>query len=570
MYTVRSFTIPELVMESSKAHAKRPALAMLGQDPILYGEIETRSRRVAALLGTLGIVKGDRVALLSENRPEWGVAAFGISCAGAIIVPILTDFTNEQIANILEHSASSALIVSKRLLPKIEGQGSKRILISVEDMEVLSGPPAPSAGALDAAAASFSIPKVEADDLAAIFYTSGTTGHSKGVMLTHRNIIYDAWACSVFIVLNRRDRLVSILPLAHTYEFTIGFIIPMMHGSAVWYLDKPPSAKILLPAVKAVRPTLILSVPLVLEKIYRSNIQPALEAMPAYKSPLLRPLIIRIAGKKLMKTFGGKIRFFGLGGAPVAADVETFLSKARFPYSIGYGLTETAPMVAGNKPGRVVVHTTGFAAKGVEMRIADKRADTGEGEIQIRGPNVTPGYYKDPEKTKEIFTDDGWFRSGDLGVMDEKGRVTVRGRLKTMILGASGENIYPEEIEAVLNSSPYVLESLVYGDEAGLTALVQLKPEVLEELGALVKDGIEEAEEAAKNLGHAVEEAIGHAGESIGHAEKAAAQLLDRIKKDANVRLAAFSRLGKVKLQVEPFEKTPKQSIKRFLYPKKR
>jgi long-chain acyl-CoA synthetase len=310
-------------------------------------------------------------------------------------------------------------------------------------------------------------------------------------------------------------------------------------------------------------------VPLVIEKIYRLNIQPALAKMGAYKVPLLRPLLDRLAGLKLMKTFGGKLRFFGVGGAPIAADVESFLKSARFPYSIGYGLTETAPMVAGNKPGRVKVHTTGVAATGVEMRIGDKRPDTGEGEIQVRGPNVTSGYYKDPEKTREIFTEDGWFRTGDLGFMDEGGRVTVRGRIKTMILGASGENIYPEEIEAVLNASPYVLESLVYGDEKGLTALVHLKPEVLEEIGARVKDGIEDAEEAASRLGHAVEHALGQAGESLEHAEKAAAHLLDGIRKEANERLAAFSRLRKVQLQVEPFEKTPKQSIKRFLYPKK-
>ena len=550
MYQIESFTIPELVSKATERYAGRPALSMLGKDAVDYEELEPRARRIAATLGLLGIGQNDRVAILSENRPEWGLTLFGIALAGAVAVPILTDFTNEQIANILEHSAAAALVVSRRFLNKIQGEGSKRILLSMEELEVMAGHATPSTASIDAAAEDFRLPTIVGDDLAAIFYTSGTTGRSKGVMLTHRNIIYDAWACRKFIVLNRRDRLLSILPLAHTYEFTIGFIIPMMHGSAVYYLDRPPSATALLPALKALRPTLVLSVPLVIEKIYRSNILPTLEGMKAYKSPLLRPILERIAGIKLMKTFGGKIRFFGIGGAPVAADVESFLKRARFPYSIGYGLTETAPMVAGNKPGKVVTHTTGLAANGVEMRIGDKRPDTGEGEIQIRGPNVTPGYYKDPELTKTIFTEDGWFRSGDLGFMDERGRVTVRGRIKTMILGASGENIYPEEIEAVLNGSPFVLESLVYGDESGLTALVHLKPEVLADIEARVKDGID------------------HAEEGIEHAEKAIAQLLDRIKKDANARLAAFTRLRNVNLQAEPFEKTPKQSIKRFLYPK--
>jgi long-chain acyl-CoA synthetase len=314
----------------------------------------------------------------------------------------------------------------------------------------------------------------------------------------------------------------------------------------------------------------MLTVPLIIEKIYRSSIKPALDKISLYKVAALQPLLDWVAGLKLKKTFGGKIRFFGIGGAPIAADVETFLHNARFLYSIGYGLTETAPLLTGNRPGKVRLHTTGIPAWGVELRIGDSRTDTGEGEIQARGPNVFPGYYRDPERTAEAFTSDGWFRTGDLGVMDAHGRITVRGRLKTMILGASGENIYPEEIEAVLNSSPSVVESLVYGESGGLTALVHLKPEVLEELSALVKDGIDEAGEAANRIGQAVGEALGHAGASLEHLEKSAAQLLERIKKDTNERLAAFSRLHKVELQVEPFEKTPKLSIKRFLYPRKK
>ena len=552
MYQIQDFTIPELVVKASRHFAGRPALTMLGKPPVPYEDLEPRSRRIAALLGLLGVKQGDRVALLSENRPEWGLAYFGISRTGAVAVPILTDFIPEQITNILDHSESVAVFVSQRFLSKLEGQAGKRIVIDVESLEVLSGGSTPTADAVDLAAGGFKAPKIEADSLAAIVYTSGTTGHSKGVMLTHRNFIFDAWACRKFIVLNRRDRLLSILPLAHTYEFTIGFIIPMMHGSCVYYLDRPPSATALLPALRAVQPTIVLSVPLVIEKIYHSNIQPTLEAMGAYKVSWLRPLLRRLAGVKLMKTFGGKIRFFGIGGAPLAADVEDFLQAAHFPYSIGYGLTETAPMVAGNRPGRVKAHTTGFAATDVEVRIADKRPDTGEGEIQVRGANVSPGYYRDEARSAEVFMPDGWFRTGDLGTMDEAGRITVRGRLKTMILGSSGENIYPEEIEAVLNSSPYVVESLVYSDEKGLTALVHLKPEVLHEVGAVLKDGIE------------------HAEEGLQHAEKAAAHLLERIKKDTNERLAAFSRIRHVRLQHEPFEKTPKQSIKRFLYPKKR
>jgi long-chain acyl-CoA synthetase len=485
----------------------------------------------------------------------------------------MTDFTPEQISTILEHSESKVLIVSKRFAAKVPDEGTRRILVSLEDFSLLPSPLAaadPTPEALDRAASAFSPPNIEADELASILYTSGTMGKPKGVMLTHRNFVFGAWSATPFALLRRNDRMLSILPLAHSYEFTIGFLIPIMHGSAVYYLDRPPSATALLPALAAIRPTVMLSVPLVIEKIYRTSILPALEKISLYKIKALRPALEWVAGLKLKKTFGGKIRFFGIGGAPIAADVESFLHNARFLYSIGYGLTETAPLLTGNKPGKVRLHTTGIPATGVSLRIADPRPDTGEGEIQARGLNVFPGYYKDAERTAEAFSADGWFRTGDLGVMDAYGRITVRGRLKTMILGASGENIYPEEIEAVLNSSPFVLESLVYGDEKGLTALVHLKPEVLQSLKSRIQDEIEGAGVAAASLAAAVGHAAQAAGESFEAAERSASQLLESIKREANCRLAGFSRLARIEIQTEPFEKTPKQSIKRFLYPGKR
>ena len=570
MYRIERFTVPELVEEASRRYALRPALAMLGGTAVRYEELEPRTRRVAALLGLLGAHPGDRVALASENRPEWGLAYLGISRSGCVAVPILTDFTAEQMGNILEHSESRIVLCSRRLFAKFSGRSEGRIFLDVEGLGILAAPeaaPRPTEAAIAAAAAAFESPPIGADDLAEIVYTSGTTGSSKGVMLTHRNIIHNAWACSIFVVLRRTDRVLSVLPLAHTYEFTIGFIIPLMHGSAVYYLDRPPSASALLPALAAVRPTIMLTVPLVMEKVYRSSVKPSLEKIGLYRFAVLRPLFHRLAGLKLMRTFGGRLRFFGIGGAPLAPDVESFLHDARFPYSIGYGLTETAPLIAGNRPGRVRLHTTGVAASGVEIRIGEPRAPSGAGEIQVRGPNVTPGYYKDPERTAEAFTPDRWFRTGDLGFLDESGTVTVRGRLKTMILGASGENIYPEEVEALLNASPHVAESLVYGDESGLTALVQLKPELLQELGARgTSDG---AENAAARLSRSVGEAMEHAGESLENIERAAAQMLELIKREANGRLAGFSRIGTVRIQHEPFEKTPTQKIKRFLYPRR-
>ncbi|MFZ4615756.1 MAG: AMP-binding protein [Rectinemataceae bacterium] len=554
MYTIKDYIIPEIVEKSSAMYGKRPALGMIGKEAVRYEELEQRTRRVAALLGLLGIAKRDRVGLVSESRPEWGISYFGASRSGATLVPLMNDFTPEQMGNILEHSGAKVLLASRKMYQKVAAFVGTLPVIAVDDLSILAGTPA--LGDLDAATAAWKKVEIAPDDLASIIYTSGTTGKSKGVMLTHRNLVWDAFQTRHVIVVKRTDVWLSILPLAHAYEFTIGFLIPIMQGSSIWYLDKPPVASALLPAIAAVRPTIMLTVPLIIEKVYRGNIKPTLDGMSLYKNPILKPVLERVAGIKLKKTFGGRLRFFGVGGAPLAEDVERFLRSAKFPYAIGYGLTETAPMLSGSPPWQQGFRATGPAMPGVDIRIVNPHPETGEGEIEARGPNVFQGYYKDEVKTREVFTEDGWFKTGDLGFLDGKKRVCIRGRSKTMILGASGENIYPEDIEAIINSSPHVAESLVYGDENGLTALINLKPEVLEDLEARFKDGVEEAGFAATNAATA--------------AGQATAKLLELIRKEANLKLAAFSRIGKVERQPEPFEKTPKQSIKRFLYPQKK
>ena len=525
---------------------------MVGGNPIPYGDLLPRARALAGLLAANAVAPGDRVALLSENTPNWGVAYFAIASMGAVVVPILTDFTTTQIGNIVAHAGCRAIVVSGRQGEKIADARAGRVIVRIEDFSV------EGAGAA-AAAGSFDFPPVSEDDLAAIIYTSGTTGHSKGVMLTHGNIVSNARATRTILEIEPSDRLLSILPLAHTYECTLGLVAALMQGAFISYLDKAPTAAALVPALAAVRPTIMLSVPLVMEKICRSKVLPELAKRRLYTVPFFRKLFNLLAGIKLRKLFGGSIRFFGIGGAALAPDVEAFLAEARFPYAIGYGLTETAPLVAGASPSRTHLRSTGPALEGVQIRIAGaapdaaKGAATGaaEGEIQVRGPNVMRGYYGDPDRTAEVFTKDGWFRTGDLGSVDARGRLFIRGRLKTMILGASGENIYPEEIEAVINQSPYVGESLVYGEASGVTALVVLKPEVLESLVAKVQGGI----------------AIVQDG--IAKAEASVNGLLERIRKEVNAQLASFSRVARVELQRVPFEKTPTQKIKRFLYPRR-
>ncbi len=547
MYEPRRFTLRDILLQSKEAFSDGLAISWIDGRSWTYAEFASRAAAAASLLKTGGLSPakegepGDRAAILSENRPEWGMAYFGATAAGFTVVPIMVDFGAAQIANILEHSGSKAVFVSQKLEPKLREafkamNGPAPAVLRLEDLADAADPGAQTAELF---------PERSEDDLAAIIYTSGTTGFSKGVMLTHRNIAWDAWANRSIIVIKPSDVCLSILPLAHTYECTLGLVLMILQGARVCYLDRPPSASALLPALAKVRPTIMLSVPLVIEKIIRSSVLPKLEAMKLYASPLFRGILERIAGIKLAKVFGGRLRFFGVGGAPLAPDVEAFLARIKFPYAIGYGLTETSPMVAGSAPFKTFPRSTGPAMRGVDIRIADPKPDTGEGEIQVRGPNVMRGYWKEDALTREAFTEDGWFRTGDLGTIDDKGRLFIRGRLKSLILGASGENIYPEEVEAVLNQHELVLESVVYQDEAGLVALVQLKPEIMDVLGDAIKDEWKIYE--------------GRAGD-----------LLERVRKEANAKLAAFSRITKVVLQREPFEKTPKQSIRRFLYGKKK
>ncbi len=535
MYKLANLTLRDVLLQSSSSYADRPALGMVDRSTIvLYRELAPLAAAFASRAAATGASRGDRVVLLSENRPEWGVAYLGAAAAGFVIVPILTDFNPDQIANIIAHAEAKVVVASSKLKAKLGSYAGAVIPVeSLADADARR-----MAASADVARA---FPPVGEDDLAAILYTSGTTGNSKGVMLTHKNLMSNVVATRSIIRLHRVDRLLSILPMAHTYECTLGFLNGITHGSSNWYLDRPPVASALLPALKRVRPTIMLTVPLIIEKVYRSSVLPTLQKMKAYRHERLRPVLHLLAGIKLKKTFGGRLRFFGIGGSAVAPDVEAFLADARFPYAIGYGLTETAPLIAGSAPFHTTLRSTGPALRGVELRLADPKPDTGEGEIQARGPNVMRGYYKDPGRTAEVMTDDGWFRTGDLGAFDAKGRLFIKGRLKTMILGASGENIYPEEIEAMINKSAYVAESLVVPDGHGLTALVQLKDEVIAELKAKAQDKLEDFEAAAE-------------------------ELLEFVRKEVNQGLAAFSKVSKVKLHHEPFEKTPTQKIKRFMY----
>ena len=388
--------------------------------------------------------------------------------------------------------------------------------------------------------------EVHEDDIASIIYTSGTTGRSKGVMLTHKNISFNALKGRKIQWIDENDRFLSVLPLSHTYENTLGLILPMLCGSCVYYLRKPPTPAVLLPALAEVRPTMMLTVPLIIEKIYYNKILPAfrdnLVIKLLYKIPFLRKILNETAGKKLFKTFGGELKFYGIGGAKLNKTVEKFLIEAKFPYAIGYGLTETSPLLAGANPKRSVFESTGPAIEGVELIINNPDKKTGEGEIWAKGPNVMRGYYKEPDMTKEVLTPEGWFKTGDLGTFDRNNNLFIKGRLKNMIVGASGENIYPEEIESIINNFRFVVDSLVVQQKGKLVALVHIN--------------MEELEKKYQNLKQDMTKQV----------EVKVDEVLNELQEYVNSQVNKFSQINKVVLQPVPFQKTATQKIKRFLY----
>jgi len=532
--------------ETLRKFGKSNAYSFVGEEAKSYETVNRESLALIAFLEKNGICPGDKVAILSSNMPNWGVAFFAVTFMGAIVVPILPDFSNTEVGNVLEHSGARAIFISTSLLQRIEGFKSEDLKtgILIEDFSLIfseKGSPL-----YDVSALPVKNYDVNEDDLASIIYTSGTTGRSKGVMLTHKNITFNALKGKAIQTMDENDRFLSVLPLSHTYENTLGLVLPMLCGCCVYYLRKPPTPAVLLPALSEIKPTVMLTVPLIIEKIYFNKIMPAftdkLILKLLYKIPSFRKILNKAAGKKLMNTFGGQLKFFGIGGAKLNKTVEKFLLEAKFPYAIGYGLTETAPLLAGANPSKSVFDSTGPAIEGIELRINNPDKKTGEGEIWARGPNVMKGYYKEPEMTKEVLTPDGWFKTGDLGTLDNKNNLYIKGRLKNMIVGASGENIYPEEIESIINNFRFVVESLVVQQKGKLVALVHINREELEKKYHSLK----------QDMSKQVEEKVD--------------EVLNELQEYVNSHVNKFSKIQKVVLQPVPFQKTATLKIKRFLY----
>ena len=524
-------------------HWTQKALCDYNGDSFTYAQLAINVERFRLFFEAAGIKKGDKISLCARNCARWAMTFWGININGCVAVPLLADFHPDTVSTLTDHSDSVVLFVDDDIWAKQkpEDMPNLKAAIDVKDGALLWHQDQKVADAWLNRKKAFAqqypdgmfpeqvtYPDDNAEDLAIINYTSGTTGNPKGVMLTYAAMSdTDDFANSHFP--NKPgETVVSMLPLAHMYGLAIEFIHPNVDGVTVYFLGKTPSPTTLLKAMQAIKPYMVVTVPLVMEKIYANAIKPALEkAKTALSIPGVNQLIYRAARKKLITSFGGGVRCFIMGGAALNPEAERCFKKMKLPYTVGYGMTEACPLLGYEWWTKFVPGSCGKPVH--ELRIDSEDPHHIPGEIQARGRNLTIGYYKNPEATEAAFTEDGWFRTGDLGIIDEKRNIFIRGRIKSMILNSSGQNIYPEEVEFVLNNCQYVEECLVVDRDGKIVALVYSE---------LPEDMDEEAKAAVPG----------------------------QIREEANKSLPAYSKITKVEMMPEPFEKTPKRTIKRFLY----
>jgi len=513
-----------------------------------FGELATQMLRLHVLFEALGIKRGDKIALAGRNCANWAVAYLAISSYEGVCVSILQDFTAEDIAHLLEHSDSELLFVGPYVWKELQHQPMPKALkmaISLEDFQSLYTAKKvhePDADELEAAFKSRFPHGVQPEDvhfaanpndLCLINYTSGSTGSPKGVMLNGRSISNNVEVGMKMLPVDPGQRLVSMLPLAHMFGQVCELLYPLCSGTHIFFLTKSPTPSILLKAMKDVQPYLVVTVPLVIEKIYKKNLDPLLSKRMIrafWHTPLIGQILKAKVKSGLRNAFGGKLRYFICGGAAMNPIVEKCLMDIHFPLSIGYGMTECGPLIGGNPPKYFKARTGGVPVMNMDVKI-DQPNDAGIGEILVKGENVMLGYYKNEEATKAVFTEDGWMRTGDLGRLDKKKNIYIKGRCKTMFLGASGQNIYPEEIEDKLNNQEAVGESLIVEREGKLVALV-FPDETLTR-----RMSFEEIQ-----------------------------QLMRANLAKLNNLIPSYSKVADIEVQDKPFEKTPKRSIKRFLY----
>ena len=517
-----------------------------------YKDVARKIEKLHIIFEESGIRKGDKIAVCGRNSSHWGVTFLATLTYGAVIVPILHEFKADNVHNIVNHSEAKLLFVgdmvwenlNESAMPLLEGilmmndftllvSRSERLTHAREHLNEMFGKKYPKNFRRE----HIEYHKDEPEELAVINYTSGTTSYSKGVMLPYRSLWSNTKFAFEVLELEAGDKIVSMLPMAHMYGLAFEFLYEFSVGCHIYFLTRMPSPKIIFQAFEEVKPSLIVAVPLIIEKIIKKSVLPKLET-PAMKIllkvPIINDKIKATVREEMIKAFGGNFKAVIVGGAAFNQEVEQFLKMIDFPYTVGYGMTECGPLISYAPWNEFVLGSSGKILDIMEARIYKESPEAETGEIQVRGENVMVGYYKNPEATNEVFTEDGWLRTGDLGTMDANGNIFIRGRLKTMILSSSGQNIFPEELETKLNNLPFILESLVIEYNKKLVALVYADYEALDSLGLNNPDNLK--------------------------------TIMDENLKNLNNSVAAYEKISKIQLYPTEFEKTPKRSIKRYLY----
>lgn len=546
-------SLNEMFERSFKENWNRPAICNYGQEVMSYRDLSEKIAKMHILFEACGIQKGDRIALCSKNQANWGLVFLATLSYGAVIVPLMHEFKPANVQHLTAHSEAKILFAEESVWEQISSlELEVPNVVKLTSMTVAKDGCGKLASTLENLNELFAqkykdgfkqsdvvYHRDESEELAIINYTSGTSGFSKGVMIPYRSLVSNVhFAMEVEPQMNNQSKVVSMLPTAHMYGLMFEFLFEICIGAEIFFLVKLPSPKIILGAMADVKPSIVIAVPLVIEKIYKQMIAPVI-SKPAVKAILAIPLVCKIVEtairKKLVKAFGGQFHEAIVGGAAFNKEAEAFMKRIKFPLTVGYGMTECGPIISYVAATKTRLLSCGKAAPRMEIRIDSEDQQHIAGEILVKGENVFLGYYKNEEATAKSFTSDGWFRTGDMGVIDKDGYLYIKGRSKSMILGPSGQNIYPEEIEDALNNLPYVVESLVIDDGGRIVALVY-------------PDYAKAKEEGLSN-------------------EALEAKMKENVQ-IANSQLPVYCKISAVRMQTEEFEKTPKKSIKRYLYQK--
>lgn len=540
-----------LIEQSIKTNWYLNALTDYKGTTLQYRDVARKIEKIHIILENAGIEKGDKIAICGRNSAHWSVTFLAIITYGAVVVPILHEFKSDQVHNIVNHSESRLLFVGDQIwenlneaaMPHLEGilelkdfglpvSRSERLTYARDHLNEIFGHNYPCRFRPD----DVSYDKEEPEDLAIINYTSGTTGYSKGVMLPYRSILSNVLYCKEKIGIKAGDRVVSMLPLGHVFGMTFDFLYGITTGAHLWFLTRMPSPKIIAESFAEIRPRVIACVPLIIEKIFKKNILPKVDnklGKLLLHVPIISDKIKEAIKVKAMEVFGGNFIEIIIGGAPFNAEVEAFLKKIEFPYTIAYGMTECGPIICHSHWTELQLASCGKVSARMEARVLSPHPSQVAGELICRGANVMLGYYKNEEATRQVIDQEGWLHTGDMATIDEEGNIFIKGRCKNLLLTSAGQNIYPEEIESKLNNMPYVSESLIIMQQEKLIALIYPDSDDAFAHG-LFKSDIE--------------------------------RVMEENRIELNRQLPAYSQISRFKLYPEEFEKTAKKSIKRFLY----